>query len=104
MKYEKKYFSGSIRDRNLMMSCSRKNEGVAWWEEVVVVVVVVVEAVAVVVVVVVILVVVVEFRLPVRQLSPFSRPLVSFYRVWSIELGSHFAQVCVWFFLIHHRS
>ena len=35
------------------------------------------------------------FRLPARQLSLFSRPLVSFYRVWSIELSSHFAQVYV---------
>jgi len=62
---------------------------VAWLEEEVVVVVVVV-----------VTVVVVEFRLPARQLSPFSRSLVSFYRVWSIELGSHFAQVCVWFFFL----
>ena len=69
-----------------MMSCSRKNEGVAWWEEEVVVVLVVV-------MVVVVVVVVMEFRLPARQLSPFSRPLVSFYRVWSIELGSHFARL-----------
>ena len=83
-----KYFIGSICDRYLMMSCSLKNEGVAWWEE----------EVEVVVKVVVVVVVVVEFRLPVRQLSPFSRPHVSFYRVWSIELGSHFAQVCVCFF------
>jgi len=81
-----------------MMSCSRKNKGVAWWEEEELVVVMVVMAVVVVMVVV-------EFRLPARQLSRFSRPLVSFCRVWSIELGSHFAQVCVWFFfLIHHRS
>jgi hypothetical protein len=42
VKYEKKYFSGSVCVRNLMMSCSRNNEGVAWWEEEVVVVVVVV--------------------------------------------------------------
>jgi hypothetical protein len=47
-----------------------QNEGVVWWEEEVM-----------------------GDRLPVRQLSLFSRPLVSFYRVWSIELGSHFAQV-----------
>ena len=71
------------------MSYSCKNEGVAWWEE----------EVVVVVMLVVVVVVVLEFRLPARQLSPFSRRLVSFYRVWSIELGSHFAQVCVCFFL-----
>ena len=79
-----------------MMSRSRKNKGVASWEEE--------ELVVVMVVVVMVVVVMVEFRLPARQLSRFSRPLVSFCRVWSIELSSHFAQVCVRFFFIHHRS